>query len=212
MKRNAFILLLIIPFLTIQTYSIGMDNETLKLTRVKGEHRTISSATCISANSKGDIAIGFNDDYINVYDSSGKFVCSYVFEVDGSHFFELDDTDGIMIFTLRGNKSYYNKEAELLKTEKFSNVDDSEIYYNEHEGVKKISVNKNTYELSQHWRYTKLTKIDTNGYVTSIYEDGPIYYVKVFILLSILSCVFIALIIIIKSAKKKRWVLTHEEK
>lgn len=204
MKIRIFVLSLIILFSTIQTYSIGMDIDTLNFMRIEEEHQTIASANCISANSKGEVAIGFNDDYINVYDSQGEFVCSYSFEVNSSYFFEIDDMDGIMIFSLRGNKSYYyNKEAELLKTKKFNNIDESGNYFEEHEGVKKISVNKNTYELSQRWGYTNLTKVDTYGHATPIYEDGYIYYIKIFILLSILSCVFIAIIIIIKSARRK---------
>ncbi|HEX2944619.1 MAG TPA: hypothetical protein VHT96_01535 [Clostridia bacterium] len=203
MKRNVFVLLIIILLFATQTYSFGTDIDTLNLTRIEKEHQTISSAVCISANSRGDIALGFNDDYINVYDSNGKFVCSYSFNVNSSYFFEIDDMDGIMIFSLRGNKSYYyNKEAELLKTKKFNNIDESGNYFEEHEGIKKISVNKNTYELSQRWGYTKLTKVDTNGYVTSIYEDGYIFYIKIFVLLLILVCVSIAIIIIIKSTQK----------
>lgn len=203
MKKNVLILLIIILFSAIQTYSIGMDSDTLNFEKIKEEHQTISSAACISANSKGDIAIGFNDDYINVYNNSGKYERSYAFKVDGSYFFELDDMGGIMIFTLRGNKSYYyNEEAELLKTEEFR-IGDSEIYYKEHEGVKKLSINENTYEISQRWGYTKLTKIDINGYVTSIYEDGSAYYIKVFMLLFFWACVSVAIIIIIRSVIKK---------
>jgi hypothetical protein len=112
-------LIVIILFLT---FSKNVNAKYNDLTFMKNfeEHKTISSAVGISLNSKGEIALGFKDKFINVYDINGKFICCYSFYTSGSYVFEYDKNDNIMIFPIRSDACFfYDTNAKLIKTTNF---------------------------------------------------------------------------------------------
>lgn len=194
MKR--LIILIIIGFTIICQNAYADDNNIIAFKKNKEEHRTPSSAVGISINSKYEIALGFKDRYINVYDSNGKFINGYSFNFYGSYVFKYDEMDNIMIFPIRSSACYFfNTDAKLVITREITDEVEEDRYYRALEGNKKVSINGNLYELRESLGYTKLLKTDANGNITIIYDMGWDYYTgnilkEVGFLIFIIICLF----------------------
>lgn len=202
MKKYIALILLLLCFVTIGINADEDNNNILKFRRSEAEHQTLASAVCISANSIEDLAIGFSDKYINVYDKNGNFKYSYVFEFNGSYVFEFDSLNNIMILPARGDSSYYfNSGAELLKTKKISNSGENDKYYRTLLNNKSINANGNKYVLEQSFGYTRLVKTDINGNEKVIYDSGSKYIGKIIAGVFILAFVIIVIFVIARTIK-----------
>jgi len=184
MRVTKWILVTIITLIFIDChYSYADDNNIISFKKTVEEHRTHSSAVGISVNSKEEIALGFwcelyENNYINVYDSSGKFINGYTFNTYGSYEFKYDEEDNIMIFCERSDICYFfNTDAELIKTIEFSSSIVEDRYLRSvFSDNKELSINGNHYKLSNYsFGHTILTKTDENGNITIIYDIGKDY-------------------------------------
>jgi len=202
-KRLVILLFVLLSVGIGSGYADKTDKNDLNFRKTNREHKTYLSAVGISANSSGDIAIGFVDDYINVYDKYGNFKYSFAFNVEGRYLFEFDEQDDIMIFSVRDSAYYYfNSDAELIKTEKISNSEESESYYTNHSSKRKVNnvdIDGINYSLKQVFGYIRLIKTDADGNETIIYETGLQYIVKVLIVLVILAFAAIVICGLIKT-------------
>lgn len=201
--RRCIIFILIVLACTIycqDAYAIIAFQKTDK------EHKSLLSVVGISVNSKGEIAIGFRDNHINIYDDNGNFINGYTFKTSGSYRFKYDEYDNIMIFAVRSGICYFlNSAAELIKTREFSNsTEESKYLRSLEEGNKKISINGNLYEVKNPFGYTKLIKTEANGEMTIIYDIGWFYAGKIAISLLELLFVIIVLMMIRKEIIKAR--------
>ncbi|ADU73845.1 hypothetical protein M972_11810 [Acetivibrio thermocellus AD2] len=198
MKRKIFLLFMsLIMLLNVgigNVYADETGKNALNFRKIYKEHRTYSSAVGISANSLGDIAIGFNDDYINVYDKQGSFKYSFAFEVNGNYFFEFDNENNIVIFSVTdGMRYYFNNDAELIKTEKISDPEELKNYYKNRPDKENVNIDGVNYSLKQVLGYIKFAKTDADGNESVIYETGLQYAVKAFVALTVLA--FLAIVI-----------------
>lgn len=181
------------------------DNSVIAFQKIDKEHKSLLSVVGISVNSKDEIAIGFRDNHINIYDDNGNFIYGYKFSLNGSYVFKYDENDNIMIFPIRASRCYFfNTDAELIKTREFSNSTEEDKYFRSLKGNKRVSINGNLYEVRETFGYTKLIKTEANGEMTIIYDIGWLYAGKIAISLLKLLFVIIVLMTIRKEIIKLR--------
>jgi len=202
-KKCIVFILMILGFTIYCLNAYADDNNVLAFKKSDKEHKSLSSAIGISVNSEGEIALGFRDNYINVYDGNGRFINGYSFKTSGSYVFGYDTKDNIMIFSVRAGRCYFfNKDAKLLEYRGFSNSTEEDRYYSSLKGNRKVSINGNLYELSELFGYTKLIKTGANENKTIIYDIGWVYAVK--ILIGVFKVLFIIIVLVtIKKAIKQ---------
>ncbi|GAE88805.1 hypothetical protein JCM21531_2280 [Acetivibrio straminisolvens JCM 21531] len=150
MKRCIFLLFILLSVAIGNVYADETGKNVLNFRKINKEHKTYFCAVGISANSLGDVAIGFSDDYINVYDKHGNFKYSFAFKVDGSYLFEFDNQNNIIIFTARdGMRYYFSADAKLIRTEKISDPVERERYYENHSNKRNLDVDGISYSMRQ---------------------------------------------------------------
>ena len=95
---------------------VAIDDNDLDFSRTQNEELNTLSITCISVNSKGDIAIGFKNHRINVYNEGGEFVCCYKFKHSSGYAFEYLDNDNILVYPDRSSYYYiYTEDGIFLE-------------------------------------------------------------------------------------------------
>ena len=199
-KLMIFIQIVVISMI----YQVALaDNNTMFFEKIKEEHKTQSETVGISVNSKEEIAIGFDDGFINIYNSNGKFVTGYSYKTYGSYYFKYDDTDNLMIFDERAGRCYFfNYNAELVKTSGFSNTTEEDRFAWSLYNIKKVNFNGTIYELKESFRDIKLTKTDTTGNITTIYYFERAYKGEILFYITVLLYLIIGYFVILKKNRK----------
>lgn len=181
-------------------FADGSKENVIDFKKVQEEYKTYTSPVGISANSSGDVAIGFKDYHINVYDKNGNFKYGFAFKLYGTYFFGIDDENNVMIFNVRGDTCYYfNTDAELIKKEKISDREEIKRYYKNYSNKTSVNVGGIKYVLKENFGYAKLVKIDENGNESIIYEMGSQYAGRILITSIILIFVIIVILGVIKT-------------
>ena len=203
------ILSLILLFVIINSLSAtDNSNNALDFRKLGEEHITSSAIIGVSSNSLEDVAIGFDDNYINVYDKNGIYKTSYAFKIYGKYVFEYN-VNNIVIFPIRAEAMYYfNLNGELLKIKRFSDSSKSYKHYKTIENKKYIKIDDSSYTVEQTFGYVRFVKTDIDGDRTIIYDIGKKnYYKKILIWVLVLLIVIIGIsyliIYTIKSIKSK---------
>lgn len=200
MRRCIFLLIFLISVTAGNVFAEEGKENVINFTKIQEEYKTYSSPVGISANSLGDVAIGFEDHHINVYGKDGNFKYGFAFKLYGTYFFNMDDQNIIMIFNVRGDTCYYfNTDAELIKKEKISDREEIKRYYKNYYNKRSVNIDEINYLLKEVFGYTKLIKTDANGNETIIFETGSQYIGRVFISLIILIFVVIVICGVIKT-------------
>lgn len=114
MKKIVILLLTIILGVCETLTVVASDDNDLEFSRTQNEELDTLSITCISVNSKGNIAIGFKNHRINVYNEEGGFVCCYKFKHSSGYAFEYVSNDNILVYPDRSSYYYVYTEDGIL--------------------------------------------------------------------------------------------------
>ena len=192
-------LLLLISVFTITINASEKTDNVLKFQKSKSEYNTSASVACISISSLGNVAIGFKDKHINVYDNTGNYLYGFSFDFNGSYVFEFDQDDNIVIYPARGEERYYySSDGELKQVTKFHSTLESDKYYRKLLQTKEFTINNKTYELKQSFANTKIIQSDENGNQKIIYERSD-YIGKLTQILFVLVFVVIVSVIVVRT-------------
>lgn len=191
---------MLISQLTVTIDASDRVDNVLKFQKSNNEYDTSSSVVCISANSLGSVAIGFQDKHINVYDNIGNYLYSYSFDFNGSYVFEFDEADNIVIIPARGEESYYfSSDAELQQVKKLYSSIESDKHYRKLLQTKKITVNNKNYELVQSFANTKVIQSDENGNQKIFYESKSNYLGNLTGIFLVLAFVLIVIVTVVRT-------------
>jgi len=81
--------------------------------------------------------------------------------VNGNYFFEFDNENNIVIFSVTdGMRYYFNNDAELIKTEKISDPEELKNYYKNRPDKENVNIDGVNYSLKQVLGYIKFAKTD----------------------------------------------------
>ncbi len=168
-KIFSIVLLVIVTILAC----LSVSANELSMERVEKEYHGAAKAISIATDSKGNVALYFDDDVINIYHPDGTFFYGLKMDV-ASYVCDFDSEDNLIVFTAKGDYIYYfNSKGECVKQvskEDFMDPSALDKYYRERMNLREIDENGFQYILEASYGKTKLIQRMDDGSERVLYE------------------------------------------
>ncbi|BCI61008.1 hypothetical protein NIF40_10435 [[Clostridium] leptum] len=194
MKKIFSIFVLLVVVTTLGYLSVSANE--LDMERVEEEYHGAAKAISIAADSKGNVALYFDDDVINVYHPDGTFFYGLKLDV-ASYVCDFDSEDNLIVFATRTDYIYYfNSKGECVKQvykDDFMDPGALDKYYRERMSLREIDEDGFQYILEASYGKTKLIQQMDDGSERVLYETEGSTVIGKTIFGGVIAILFISL-------------------
>ncbi len=201
-RKQFFLLCILLVVILVSFAANAQDEGPVKL--VSWQQRGGSRAVGMDSDSRQNVAVGFADHYINIYDSHGDFVHGIAMDFDHDYLFGYDEQDRLIIIPDHEPAQYAIDPSGTIQ--KLGAADAQTVKrFKENRLRTRIQAGDAQYELHDAlgirlltlFDYTKLVRKDASGVVEVIYDGSWEYVVGIFggVILILLSALCLSVLI-----------------
>lgn len=199
--------------------SINIDEVESMIRRINfklvyDEYYGLSGICSFDVSNAGDVAIGFSNDIINIYDQDGNYKLSIKFFLSSAYLLEYDADNNLLLYSYRSNFIYMFNDEYL-----YSNIYEADYSEENQNHAFKLNnkeiISKNLYKFhmisrfpfpfNHNFIYTAIIREDHNGQRLVIY-DNSLKLIFIFVVYAVLAILFIYIILKILFRRAKHFL------
>lgn len=181
---------------------------------VYDEYYGLSGICSFDVSNSGDVAIGFSNDIINIYNQDGNYKFSIKFFLSSAYLLEYDADDRLLLYSYRSNYIYKFNEEYLYSNIYEADFSEKNLNHafrlNNKEIISKSlykfhMISRFPFPLNHNFIYTAIIREDQYGQRLVIY-DNSLKLIFIFVVYAVLAILFIYIIIKILFRRIKRFL------